>query len=173
VPDYYQGTELWDFSLVDPDNRRPVDYELRRKALELLSGNFDVENSLKNLADGQAKLKIIKEGLKLRKDMPELFLEPTYMPLYADGGKEENICAFALSGGGKAVIAVAPRLFAGMVQGPQDAPMGDAWGDAALAVPAGIYEDRLTGERHDAREGRIALSRLLRRFPVALLATAG
>src|SRR6185436_10852719 len=84
VPDYYQGTELWDFSLVDPDNRRPVDYEARKKALRETG-----TPGLKNLADGRAKLHVIRKGLEVRKKHPEAFHGGTYVPLYADGGREE------------------------------------------------------------------------------------
>ena len=110
VPDYYQGTELWDFSLVDPDNRRPVDYALRRKIL-----NSD-KDLLKNLSDGRAKMYVIRKGLEVRKKFPALFHGATYTPLYADAGREENIIAFSLSDPGNAVVAVAPRLFSRLVE---------------------------------------------------------
>jgi (1->4)-alpha-D-glucan 1-alpha-D-glucosylmutase len=168
VPDYYQGTELWDYSLVDPDNRRPVDYDLRKK---FLGKTEKPEDLLAHLADGKAKMHVIREGLRLRKEMPELFYEPSYTPLYADGGKEENICAFALSSMEKSLVVVAPRLFAGMVADENGAPLGDLWGDAVLALPPGVYENVLTGEKHQCTEGRVRLAGLLKRFPVALLAT--
>ena len=166
VPDYYQGTEIWDFSLVDPDNRRPVDYAFRTSFLERERNSEDL---LANLADGEAKLKVIRAGLKLRKQMPELFHAPAYTPLHADAGMEENVCAFRLSSGSSSVIAVAPRLFAHMVPDDKSAPLGAAWGESRLGVPPGRYENVLTGEHHEAGEGGIRLAELLRRFPVALL----
>jgi (1->4)-alpha-D-glucan 1-alpha-D-glucosylmutase len=171
VPDYYQGTEIWDFSLVDPDNRRPVDYGLRKKLL--LRPEEKPAGLLRNLPDGQAKLFVIRKGLELRKKHPALFHGGDYQPLYADAGREQNICAFALRGGGKTIIAVAPRVFAHLVEEGDAAPVGRrAWGDAALAVPKGRYVDVLTGMSHDAQNGRIALAELLAKFPVALLESA-
>ena len=167
VPDYYQGTELWDFSLVDPDNRRPVDYDLRRK---LLTRQRRAEDLLRNLADGQAKLHVIREGLKLRKQHPELFHGGRYQPLYASSGREENIVAFALRGEGRSIVAAAPRLFAGLVSEQQPYPMGHAaWDSARLPVPAGRYRDVLTGGEIDASGGSVSLAVLLGEFPVALL----
>jgi len=170
VPDYYQGTELWDFSLVDPDNRRPVDYALRRKLLESLGkGSFSPRGLIEELEDGRAKLHVISRGLAVRKEFPELFHAPAYVPLYADSGREENICAFALQNGKQAVIAVAPRLFSGLMQEGDLAPIGArVWGDAQLALPEGKYENVLTGEKHESN-GKIPLARLLAIFPVALL----
>ena len=168
VPDYYQGTELWDFSLVDPDNRRPVNYE---KLKELLEKDASPQDLLANLADGKAKQFVIAQGLKLRKDMPELFLEPKYTPLHADGGMEERIVAFALGDGGRRIVAVAPRLFAGMVKDEAGAPLGEVWGEARLGLPAGRYENVLTQETHDVGAEGLRLADLLRSFPVALLNT--
>ena len=164
VPDYYQGTELWDFSLVDPDNRRPVDYELRKRLLEK---DLRVGDLLKNLVDGRAKLHIIRKGLELRKKYPGLFHGAKYTPLYADGGREENIIAFSLSDGVRSVIAVAPRLFTRLMEEGDAAPLGEkAWGDARIALH-GKFLNVLTGERHEGRALRIA--DLLAGFPVALL----
>ena len=163
VPDYYQGSELWDFSLVDPDNRRPVDYELRRK---LLDNSNDL---LRNLADGRAKLHVIRKGLEVRKKLPGLFHGAAkYTPLYADGGREENIIAFMLSEGSASVIAVAPRLCSRLMESDDIAPLGaKAWAEARLAVE-GRYLNVLTGERHEAR-GRLSLAQVFATLPVALL----
>jgi (1->4)-alpha-D-glucan 1-alpha-D-glucosylmutase len=169
VPDYYQGTEIWDFSLVDPDNRRRVDYEMRKGFLQALSGGVNIPELLRSLADGKAKLHIIRQGLKLRKEMPELFYAPTYTPLYADAGKEENICAFTLNNGSQRIVAVAPRLFAGMVPDAHCLPLGGIWGDSRLPMPPGRYENVLTGENHEVAERGIPLADLLATFPTALL----
>ncbi|OGA61748.1 MAG: malto-oligosyltrehalose synthase [Betaproteobacteria bacterium RIFCSPLOWO2_12_FULL_65_14] len=167
VPDYYQGTELFDFSLVDPDNRRPVDYALRKK--HLAEEVRDPASLLRNLSDGRAKLHIIRQGLAVRRAHPVLFHGGRYFPLYADAGREENACAFALRHGDHAVVAVAPRLFAHL--GDADgAPLGErVWGAAKLALPAGRYRNVLTGEQ--AEGGEAPLARLLATFPVALLVT--
>ena len=145
VPDYYQGTELWDFSLVDPDNRRPVDYELRKK----LMGNT-------NLADGSAKMHVIRKGLEVRRKHPALFHGGRYTPLYADAGRAENVIAFELSAGRDSVIAVAPRYGGLNAENP--------WGESRLPID-GQYLNVLTGD--SARGGRLA--DLLAAFPVALL----
>src|SRR5258705_8641050 len=110
VPDYYQGTELWDFSLVDPDNRRPVEFGSRTRFLaELEKRPPKTAELLANLADGRAKLHVIRRGLALRKAHPALFHGGEYRPLHADAGFDENVIAFSL---GENVVAIAPRLFA-------------------------------------------------------------
>ncbi|HET9351972.1 MAG TPA: malto-oligosyltrehalose synthase, partial [Burkholderiales bacterium] len=164
VPDYYQGTEIWDFSLVDPDNRRPVDYELRKKLLQ--SRDADL---LKNLSDGRAKLHVITKGLEVRKRFSALFQGGKYTPLYADGGREENIVAFSLSDAAHEAVAVAPRLFARLMDGDDLAPLGaKAWGEARLPLE-GEYVNVLTGERHEGRAGHVSIAALLATFPAALL----
>ncbi len=163
VPDYYQGTEIWDFSLVDPDNRRPVDYALRRKLLAEKGEDF-----LKNLADGRAKLHIIRKGLEVRRKYPGLFHGARYTPLHADGGREENVIAFSLSDGKDTLVAVAPRLFSGLMDGDDPAPLGaKAWGASRLALPQGDFANVLTGERHAG--GAASVAAILSSFPVALL----
>lgn len=167
VPDYYQGTEIWDFSLVDPDNRRPVDYGVRVKLLSSLREN--ASDLLQNLADGRAKLHVIKKGLEVRRKFPALFQDGKYAPLYADGGREENIVAFSLSDSARSVIAVAPRLFARLMDGGDVAPLGaKAWGEARLPLE-GEYVNVLTGERHESRAGHVSVAQLLATLPVALL----
>jgi (1->4)-alpha-D-glucan 1-alpha-D-glucosylmutase len=165
VPDYYQGTELFDFSLVDPDNRRPVDYALRKKyADEELR---DTSSLLANLPDGRAKLHIIRHGLALRRTHPMLFHGGSYGALYADAGREENLCAFILRHGRHAAVAVAPRLFAHLIE-RHGAQIGErVWGASKLALPAGRYRNVLTGDELDG--GDVPLARLLAAFPVALL----
>jgi (1->4)-alpha-D-glucan 1-alpha-D-glucosylmutase len=167
VPDYYQGTELFDFSLVDPDNRRPVDYRHRAHLLKSLSFS---QRLLEELESGAAKLHVIRQGLRLRSEMRELFHRPAYSPLYADGGRQENVIAFTLSLHAQRVVAVAPRLFAGLMQEDDHAPLGQpAWGEARLALPAGDYANVLTGEGIQAGPEGVRVAALLGRFPVALL----
>ncbi|HEV3008519.1 MAG TPA: malto-oligosyltrehalose synthase, partial [Burkholderiales bacterium] len=163
VPDYYQGTELWDFSLVDPDNRRPVDYALRKKLLKEPGTDL-----LKNLSDGRAKLHVIRKGLEVRKKFPTLFHGAKYTPLYADAGREENLVAFALTEGSSSVVAVAPRFLSRLMHADDVAPLGPkAWGEARIPMD-GQYVNVLTGERHEAR-GHGSLAQLLATFPLALL----
>jgi (1->4)-alpha-D-glucan 1-alpha-D-glucosylmutase len=159
VPDTYQGTELWDLSLVDPDNRRPVDYDLRRRLLAELEGMVP-EAIWVRRAEGLPKLYVIRQALALRARRPEFFgLRAGYTPLEARGAKAGHVVAFARGAG---VVAVAPRLVMGL---------GGEWGDTAIELPAGRWRDELTGDTLEIGEGgTIGLGELLRRFPVALLA---
>ncbi len=159
VPDIYQGTELWDLSLVDPDNRRPVDYNLRRRLLAELEGATP-EAIWERRAEGLPKLYLIRQALALRARRPELFgLRSTYQPLLARGARAGHVVAFAR---GTAVVAVAPRLVIGL---------GGDWADTVLELPDGRWRSELTDDALETPEGgAVALGELLRRFPVALLA---
>ncbi len=155
VPDVYQGTELWDLSLVDPDNRRPVDYELRRKLLERAT-TATAEEALAEPAEGLPKLWLIRRVLDVRARNQELFGErSSYVPIPVSGSRAEHVVAFAR--GGEAVVVV-PRLLA---------RLHDDWADTSIELPAGPWEDQLTGVRHSG--GTALLADLLGTFPVALL----
>jgi (1->4)-alpha-D-glucan 1-alpha-D-glucosylmutase len=157
-PDIYQGTELWDLSLVDPDNRRPVDYELRRRLLDR-AANMTAEQVMTEPAEGLPKLWLIRRVLDLRKRRPELFGEASsYAPLRAVGARAEHVVAFAR--GGEAVVVV-PRLIA---------RLRGEWLDTSLDLPTGTWQDELTDERYEG--GAVSLARLLRTFPGALLLPA-
>ncbi|MBW4721206.1 malto-oligosyltrehalose synthase [Saccharothrix obliqua] len=147
VPDVYQGTELWDLSLVDPDNRRPVDYAVRRALLARLDTGWlpDVDDS------GAAKLHVVRTALRLRRDRPELFRG--YRPLPAVGTTERHAFAFERSG----LVAVVTRLPVGLAA-------AGGWGDAELPLPAGTWTDVLT-----SRPAATRLADLLDHYPVALL----
>ena len=151
VPDVYQGTELWDFSLVDPDNRRPVDYAARRELLAALDGG---EVPAVDEA-GAAKLLVVSRALRARRDHPEWFAG--YEPVAVTGSAAEHVVAFDRGG----VVAVATRLPAGLAR--------DGWGDTALQLPNGAWRDLLTGERVVSDVAGVAAERLLARLPVALL----
>ena len=155
VPDIYQGSELWDLSLVDPDNRRPVDYQLRREMLER-ARTASAQQALAGLDGGLAKMWLIRRVLEVRGQRPELFgRDGSYQPLPASGERSGHVVAFAR--GGEAVF-IAPRLVARLD--------GD-WADTTLELPAGGWRDVLGGDRHDG--GTVPLATLLSRFPVALL----
>jgi (1->4)-alpha-D-glucan 1-alpha-D-glucosylmutase len=167
VPDYYQGTELWDYSLVDPDNRRPVDYGVRSTLLdELQKRTPSPAELLASLDDGRAKLHVIRQGLAVRKTHAAVFHEGEYRALAADGGYEENVIAFSLSAGARSIVAIAPRLFANKL-GERRAPLGEFWGEAGLSLPDGQFLDVMTQREHQG--GRRRMSELLADFPVALL----
>ena len=148
VPDVYQGTELWDFSLVDPDNRRAVDYVARREILARV-----VDGELPEIdASGAAKLLVVHKALRLRREHPALF--HGYQPLRAEGVAAEHCLAFTRS----ADLAVAvTRLPVGL-------EAGGGWRDTVLPLPAGVWTDVLTG-----REATGDLAGLFERYPVALL----
>jgi (1->4)-alpha-D-glucan 1-alpha-D-glucosylmutase len=174
VPDYYQGCETWDYSLVDPDNRRPVDYARRRQMLLSLE-DASAADLVRTLADGRAKLLIVARGLALRAQMPEVFHEGAYTPLYADAGREENVCAFALRLGSRTVIAIAPRLFAQLIK-DDGAPLGaGTWGDHVLSLPGdfpGRYRNVLTNELVGAEKHGLRIADVLATFPAALLVSS-
>ncbi|MEO6872029.1 MAG: malto-oligosyltrehalose synthase, partial [Chthoniobacterales bacterium] len=143
VPDFYQGNEVWDFSLVDPDNRRPVDYEKRRGMLESL-GEAAPEDLLGNWADGRIKLFLTQRLLVFRRENPELFLRGSYEPLAVSGTFAESCIAFARRWEEKQIIVLAPRLVA-RVGVP---PIGELWKETAVQLPKNASELRnlFTGE---------------------------
>lgn len=147
VPDVYQGTELWDLSLVDPDNRRPVDYGVRHEILDRI-----VAGELPEIDDtGAAKLLVVHKTLRLRRDRPELFRG--YRRLHAEGPAASHAIAFERNG----LIVVATRLPVGLAA-------AGGWRDTVLPLPPGEWTDALTGA------GAVnELSELLSRYPVALL----
>ena len=151
VPDVYQGTELWDLSLVDPDNRRPVDYASRRKLLAALDGG-DVPAVDES---GAAKLLVVSRVLRARRDQPEWFAG--YEPVAVTGSAADHLVAFDRGG----VVTVATRLPAGLA--------AEGWGDTALQLPNGAWRDLLTGGRVVSDVAGVAADDLLTRLPVALL----
>jgi (1->4)-alpha-D-glucan 1-alpha-D-glucosylmutase len=162
VPDIYQGCESWDLSLVDPDNRRPVDHDTRARHLATLREAVDPRQLMANLDDGRAKLWTIRQALRLRMERASAFgAGSDYLPLWAAGHRAANLAAFVRGG---TVATVAP------VQVLRIGPRFDAWDwqDTHVTLPAGRWRDRLTGAEHEG--GSIAAAELLRRFPVAVLA---
>jgi (1->4)-alpha-D-glucan 1-alpha-D-glucosylmutase len=163
VPDLYQGDELWDLSLVDPDNRRPVDHDLRRDLLAELADEPSPERLLERLDEGLPKLWLIRQALHLRRRDPEAFgREATYAPLWAVGERAEHVLAFLRT---DRVVAVAPQR----VRELGATHRTWAWSDTRLPLPAGTWHDVLTGARWT---GEIALADLVGPFPVALLERA-
>jgi len=157
VPDIYQGTELWDLSLVDPDNRRPVDYELRRKLLSELAG-LSAEQAMDRIDEGLPKMFVLRRALELRGRRPEAFGKSgSYHPISASGSKAAHIVAFSRSG---AAITLVPRLVLGLQEG---------WAETSVHLPPGTWRNVLDGERVDGGSG--PADRLFDTFPVALLET--
>jgi (1->4)-alpha-D-glucan 1-alpha-D-glucosylmutase len=181
VPDFYQGTELWSFTLVDPDNRRQVDYEQRLALLSSLreTGDGDatafVNELLERPEDGRVKMYVTARALNFRRDRAELFSRGEYLPLNARGRRAENVLAFARAHNDEACVAIAARFFTRLGVG-REGPLSlsaDAWGDTALPLGesgAGRWRDAFTGREFDAGSGgALRLSEVLTPLPVALL----
>jgi len=157
VPDIYQGTELWDNSLVDPDNRRPVDFELRRQLLGELDG-LAVEEVLARSAEGLPKLWSVSRALDVRRRLPAAFgAGGSYEPLEISGSHADRAVGFMRGG---RVVTVVPRL---------SLPLEGEWRDTQVNLPAGRWQNTLTGQELAHRGGGLALPELLARFPTALL----
>lgn len=180
APDTYQGTELWDFSLVDPDNRRPVDYARRNELLaDCLAADSKSGDALRDFAaetlaskeDGQVKLYVTHRALACRRDNPGLFSEGEYLPLAATGTKSDHLFVFARRHKGKSAVVAVPRLIAKLC-GTTPEPLGDVWGDTTLAVPKGRWRNVFTGEVLTATDALPAAD-VFRHFPVALLMHEG
>ena len=185
VPDIYQGTELWDLSLVDPDNRRPVDWgrrvellaELKRRASRASGRAALARELLESIADGRLKLFIIAQALDLRRRREPLFTHGGYLPLTAEGDRQDHLVAFARTLDDAAALVVAPRLVVGLTGGEERAPVGAVWGETRLLLPDGErgrrYRDVLTGvtltvEGAPGSAG-LALADVCAHLPVALL----
>ncbi|MEW6514968.1 MAG: malto-oligosyltrehalose synthase [Pseudomonadota bacterium] len=169
VPDIYQGCELWQFTLVDPDNRHPVDYDLRRQLLDRID-RFDLASPL---ADPRHKLALIRRTLALRAAAPELFRDGDYLPLAVKGERANHVCAYARRWGDQAIVAVIPRLTYKLLGEAGGLPLGDAvWQDTALDLPTGLrdrpWKNLLTGASGKPAGG-FMLSEVLASYPVALL----
>jgi (1->4)-alpha-D-glucan 1-alpha-D-glucosylmutase len=174
VPDLYQGSELWELSLVDPDNRRPVDFRLRERLLDALPSD-DRAALVENWQDGRIKLYVTERLLAFRKERPELFAEGAYLPLNATGAKASHLVAFARQLGDDEVIVIAPRLVDALTGGGTTLPTGEVWGDTTLPLPNAVkgerWRDLFTGAEFDLSESRaIDLAAALAVLPVAALA---
>ncbi|WP_029007100.1 malto-oligosyltrehalose synthase [Azospirillum halopraeferens] len=172
VPDIYQGTDFWDLSLVDPDNRRPVDYAARRAALDALPE--DGGALLDGWHDGRVKQFVIARTLDLRRREPVLFAAGEYRPVEVQGEHAERIVAFLRRLDTGYALVVAPRLVVPLLDGAsRPLPPAQAWGDTALLLPElpeGAPCDVFTGRRHDLPvDCPLPVKSLLDRFPVALL----
>jgi (1->4)-alpha-D-glucan 1-alpha-D-glucosylmutase len=158
VPDFYQGTEILDFSLVDPDNRRPVDYAIRIEILEELKrreaeiGPIGLSRELTmNKENGMIKLYLTHKALNYRRANRELFEIGEYIPLEAMGEKADNICTFLRRVGNSLAMVVVPRFFTKLIQQPETFPFGkEIWGDSFIVIPfeeaGGKYRNVFTGE---------------------------
>ena len=170
VPDFYQGCESWDLNLVDPDNRRKVNYAALSAQLDLLEPLLceeaapeimcrGLEDMLANWPDGRIKQYITVATLRFRRKFAENFLQGEYNPLQAEGPLADRIVSYERKRGDWSSITICPRLELA----------GNGLGDTALNLPAGHYRNILTKERLNGESGRIGLDVLFHRCPVALL----
>ncbi len=191
VPDFYQGTELWDLSLVDPDNRRPVDFAARMRllddvdrtlALEPAARADTVRSWLETWRDGRIKLLVTAAGLRLRRDLPHVFCGGAYWPLVTEVSVPGDAVAFARAaraddGSLEAVIFAVPRLSSALTSGGTVPPVGGCWKTSRIMVPADLagytFRHELTGaEIRPARAGEdswIFLGEAFETAPVAIL----
>jgi (1->4)-alpha-D-glucan 1-alpha-D-glucosylmutase len=156
VPDTYQGGELWDYRLVDPDNRTPVDYELRRHMLETLKQGLTPEEVMRLADAGMPKLWVAHRALTLRREHPEWFgADAAYERLSANGSKSAHAIGFVR---GERVAVVIPRW---------NLKRGESWAGTTIDIPRGAWRNLLTND--SLAGGRVRIQSLLQRFPVALL----
>ena len=180
VPDFYQGSELWDLNLVDPDNRRAVDWQLRQNMLEELDRAVDTapdraafaQELVKRKEDGRAKLYLIRQALACRRAHAALFGDGEYRPLESRGPLAEHVLGFARLARGEVALTIVPRLLAR--RGADEPPLGAAyWGDETRVIVPREAGQRLlnplTGERLPGAGGALPLSTALANFPVAML----
>jgi (1->4)-alpha-D-glucan 1-alpha-D-glucosylmutase len=188
VPDFYQGTELWDFSMVDPDNRRPVDYEHRKRLLDSLRNEEAgdraslADDLLRSSTDGRIKMFVTTGALNYRQNNRDLFERGEYLPLQSEGERERHVVSFARRIGARTAIVIATRFFLRLTPGE---PVGrEAWGDTAILMDkefAGCYRDVFTGrsvralkrskgnEDGDEDGSILQVAEALAHLPVALL----
>ncbi|MBI1759851.1 MAG: malto-oligosyltrehalose synthase [Acidobacteria bacterium] len=180
VPDFYQGTELWDFSLVDPDNRQPVDYARRQQLLISLRPTNEpdapmfAEELLRNLMDGRIKLFVTSQALNFRRKHREVFECGQYLPLQSMGARARHVVSFARRHKQQTVIVVATRFFLSLLA-EAEAPTGSrVWDDTAIQMHAelrGCYRDIFTGSRicMNEAEAELRLAQVCERLPFAAL----
>ncbi len=173
VPDFYQGTELWDFSLVDPDNRSPVDFGTRRSILEHVTKvGVDVSAFLRSAADGRLKMFLIRKLLTLREEYADLFEEGDYKSVIIKGVHRTKATAFSRKIEGKSLLVVVPCFPVSIVKPGEFAVGKQVWQDTRIALPGlprgGGMSNVFTGENVQM-DGEVAVANLLKSFPIAVL----
>ncbi|MHB8121372.1 MAG: malto-oligosyltrehalose synthase [Desulfuromonadaceae bacterium] len=185
IPDFYQGNELWDFSLVDPDNRRQVDYHVRKRLLSGLQQKETADGSLETARevvasrnDGRIKMHLTCKALNFRRENRALLETGRYLPLTVEGVCQEHVCAFERSVNGSSVMVVVPRFCSRLMPDSDASPLGaGVWQDTriiqAFDTAASRYRNIFTGEilQLNQQDGRLslALRDILAVYPVALL----
>jgi (1->4)-alpha-D-glucan 1-alpha-D-glucosylmutase len=180
VPDFYQGHAAIELSLMDPDNRRPVDRPRRRELLQRAEASLarpdrgaDWRELLSRAADGEAKFRLTWAALQLRRARAVMLRDAEYLPLAVQGERAAHAVAFARRQDGRWIVVVATRLYASLGLAVGEAPVGAVWGDTTLQLPADAaglaLTESLCGIEHTVTAQGLPLAQLLRDFPVALL----
>lgn len=177
VPDFYQGSELWDLSLVDPDNRRPVNFEQRQIYLDQIQARLEensldlIQELLNTKEDGRIKLFLTTQALKARAKYLAVFQQGNYLPLPTSGKFQDHLVTFARSAGGTTIVALAPRFLTSLIQ-PREFPLGQAvWQDTQVQLPpnrSSVWHNALTHQSLEAKDA-LLVGEALQHFPVALL----
>ncbi len=186
VPDFYQGSELWNLAMVDPDNRRPVDFEARNRLLPQIEEGLRHDPSqvvprlLENWKDGAIKMLATTQGLRLRRAQPDLFALGEYLPVDTSGEKRDFLCVFARRHGNSWVVAAVPRMVTRLVHAGQFPLGSEVWGDTVLVLPGaapGQWTDAVTGRGIAARQAGenlvIDAADAFAHLPIALLSSGG
>jgi (1->4)-alpha-D-glucan 1-alpha-D-glucosylmutase len=182
TPDFYQGSETWDLRLVDPDNRQPVDFTERCKELRELPRDGRNPGAAFELfrrwPDGRIKMHVIRAALRCRQQHPEVFVEGEFSPVVARGSRSENVISILRNHDGISILALIPRWLARTYTPAEELPAADFWGETVLLLPESAPEswtNVLTGESVESQRmgtsHSLAVSKVLARFPVALLAS--
>jgi (1->4)-alpha-D-glucan 1-alpha-D-glucosylmutase len=179
VVDLYQGTELWDLHLVDPDNRHPVDYAQRRAWLDELQQVASADSLLSQWPDGRVKMFTLATLLRLRRETPELFLDGDYLPLRGlDDQSARHLVGFARRRDTRVAITIVPRFTSTLHADPHAWPLGfEAWKTMHVDLPdalnVGEFRHVLTGATvrpvTSGRERMLIAADLFRAFPIAVL----
>lgn len=179
IPDLYQGTEWWDFSLVDPDNRRAVDYPARELSLRAFDTRSDLAALLPHWRDGRIKQAVLHRLLKLRDAYPGVFAEGAYEPMESVGHLRDHLIAFCRQQAGHRILVVVPRLCAQWVSASHEAIPNinmTCWKDTGIMVSAdcgGMYRDVFSGRHHHLKAGTtLKAEQLLAEMPCAVLTAA-
>jgi (1->4)-alpha-D-glucan 1-alpha-D-glucosylmutase len=168
VPDFYQGTEFWDLSLVDPDNRRPVDFPARARALQSPAATVDWTALAKAWPDGRIKLALSARLLALRQEMANVFSVGDYRPLAVKGPDADEIVAFARCHEGDAVLVIVGRWFKRSTQGGHRWPTRHDW-DATVVTEGFSALQQVLTERESTQGPELAVSEIFDALPIAVL----
>lgn len=173
VPDLYQGCELWDFSLVDPDNRRPVDFSLRTRLLNTAATDEDL---IRHWRDGRIKQQLIRRTLEVRRQGAELFRSGAYIPVECAPDSNSKLLVYARKQHDRAILVAVPRCSAAaLLDAPEPRFKTETWRDVAITLPATLrnhrWYDALGDDGYETNENRIELASIFKNWPVSLLST--